>query len=576
MLLLLIKGIENISSKNFFLEATLKANEQLEDNREPKIVVNQIGYYPDWSKSALVLNAANSQMDKAELINCQTKKKVLDIQIAKQIKDEASQDVIQTVNFTKFHRPGCYYLKAGNIQSAPFQIGKDIYQQPLIKLLHSYYLQRCGTAVDDRATGIHHATCHLNDGIIAHDDAIHHIGEELPALGGWHDAGDYGKYLATTTVTVGSLLRAYEQAPSIFKNLQLAIPESGNSIPDILDEVKVGLNWMLKMQRADGAVYRKLSGKEWPFDKTPDRDTQPRYIYGISTPETAKFAAAMAMAARIYAVEPEFAKTCLNAAQKAWTFLQTIPEMKVEYYPDDDSGSGKYLSSEIDTESSLKTDKDDRFWAAAELWITTGDSSFEKYLAENVVACDYTLFDWKNACSLGMTDYLFHPKGSKDLKKVFKAKVIERAENLLKNVEASGYNIAIDRFIWGSNNLIIENAITLLYAYQLTGKRTYRVAAIDQVAYVLGRNHFNKSFVTGVGTNPVQHVDHLFARAAKIDIPGLLVDGPNNGAQDGIAPKNRGPLSYVDDERSYATNEFAIDYNSSLIALIGLLMQAEN
>ena len=77
--------------------------------------------------------------------------------------------------------------------------------------------------------------------------------------------------------------------------------------------------------------------------------------------------------------------------------------------------------------------------------------------------------------------------------------------------------------------------------------------------------------MTGIGTHPVRHIDHIFARARKITIPGLLVGGANSGAQDGIAPKNRGLLSYVDDEKSYATNEYAIDYNAELIALMSMV-----
>lgn len=575
ILIILVNLITNLFDNKNEGNRLLIANVQSDIDRNAKIVINQIGYYPYWYKSAFLLNANKASIDKAQLINCKNKKPVLSINPGKQLKDATSQDVIQTLEFTNFHQQGCYYLKYGDIKSYPFQIGNNIYEQPLAKMLHSYYLQRCGTAINDPVTGIHHATCHLNDGIVAHNDTVHRAGKQISAQGGWHDAGDYGKYIASTTVTVARLLSLYEQAPSLFKDNQLTIPESGNAIPDLLDEVKVGLDWMLTMQRSDGAVYRKLSGKEWPFNKTPDEDKQPRFIYGISTPETGKFAAVMAMAARIYAFNTQLAQSYLQAAEKAWAFLQTSSEMKVEYFSEDDSGSGKYLLSEVDTEETLKTDKDDRLWAAAELWSTTGRSNFETYFVQNIAACPYNLFEWKNGCPLGLIDYLVNPKGSGELKQQIKEKVIQKADDLMKNVERSGYRIANDRFIWGSNKMTAEDGITLLYAYQLTGDRAYWQAALDQLNYLLGRNHFNKSFVTGVGTNPVQHINNLFSRAARIYIPGLLAGGPNNGAQDNIAPKNQGSLSYVDDERSYATNENAIDYNASMITLMGMLMQAK-
>ena len=113
-----------------------------------------------------------------------------------------------------------------------------------------------------------------------------------------------------------------------------------------------------------------------------------------------------------------------------------------------------------------------------------------------------------------------------------------------------------------------EEGITLVYAYQLTNNIDYLNGAIDQLDYLLGRNHFNQTFVTGIGANPVKHVNHLFARAKNIYIPGLVVGGSNSDAQDNKVAKNLGQLSYIDSEESYATNEYAIDYNASLISLI--------
>jgi endoglucanase len=149
--------------------------------------------------------------------------------------------------------------------------------------------------------------------------------------------------------------------------------------------------------------------------------------------------------------------------------------------------------------------------------------------------------------------------------------ILNRADALVKKVSTSGYHLANQRLIWGSNKMTATEGLTLILAYRMTDGAAYRQAAIDQIDYLLGRNPFNQTFVTGIGTHPVRHVNHIFARARKISIPGLLVGGANSGAQDGIAPKNRGLLSYVDDEKSYATNEYAIDYNAELIALMSMV-----
>ena len=565
-------GLVSAIAYEFYTKSNAQSMFQLATSR---ITINQAGYYPMGSKSAILINPGNSRTSKVDLVDAKTKRTVFIANLGQPIRDPASQDLVQLVDFSKFNKEGNYYLKSGNIQSYPFQISKNVYQDAFTKLLRSYYLQRCGVAITDSVTGINHPPCHVGDGLIAHADTFNQANEFKAATGGWHDAGDFGKYVGPSAVTIGRLLSLYEQYPNLFRDRQLNIPESGNGKPDLLDEVKVGLDWMLKMQRADGAVYRKLSGKNWPGEILPNQDVQPRYIYGISTPETAKFAAAMAMAARIYSsYDAALAQSYLAAAQKAWNYLQTQPTMQVDWYMGDDSGSGKYLASEWDPEPALKTDIDDRFWAASELFITTGNPAFEQYLALQLPALSYTLFEWKDPSPLAMSDYLMQKRrpGSEMLKQQMKEKLLARANVLMQKVAMSGYRLANDQFIWASNKMAAEEGITLFYAYKLTDNSDYLKAAFDQLDYLLGRNSFNLSFVTGVGTNAVRNVHHRISRAKRIVMPGLLVGGPNTYAQDDIAPKGLGPKSYLDDERSYATNEYAIDYNASLIGLMGMLM----
>jgi len=560
---------------NSLLIGTRKPNqENLKNSINPntQIVVNQVGYYPNLSKIALLLNSNNPADEQIQILDTHDHQTNFIIPVGTKIQDSETKDIVQGLDFTSFNQEGRYYLKYKNLVSYPFTISKDIYKEPFKKMLRSYYLQRCGVAVHDPITGIHHPPCHLQDGILAHKDTFHKSGHIIIARGGWHDAGDYGKYVAPTAVTIGRLLNLYEQYPRLFSDKQLTIPESGNGIPDLLDEVKVGLNWLLTMQRQDGAVYRKLSGKEWPADISPEQDKQARFIYGISTPETASFAAVMAMATRTYAQDPKFAEKCLKAAKKAWSFLEKEPAPKVDWVKGDDQGSGEYL---INFEAGkLKTNNPNRLWAAAELFITTGDSAFEKSFSK----ISANLSDWIQPAPLGMIDYLMQHRrqSSGVLKREIRAKVLNRADYLMKKVSLSRYHLANDLFIWGSNKIVAEEGITLFYAYRLTGNPEYLRAAIDQLDYLLGRNHFNQSFVSGVGTNFVKNVHHRLAKAAKLRIPGLLVGGPNAATPDNIAPKNRGSLSYVDDSRSYGTNEYAIDYNASLISLMGLVMAAAN
>jgi len=564
LLTVLLASVLNLDRPNQIL-----SQEAIASNNT-KIVVNQVGYLPQWQKTAFLVNNQKSTSH-PQLIDRNTRKVVKTIKPGTKIQDIATPDAISTIDFSDITQPGTYYLRQGKLTSAPFNIGTDIYEQPLITLLRSYYLQRCGVAIYDPITGISHPPCHVKDGALAHQDEYHSAVESITASGGWHDAGDYGKYVTTTAVTIARLLNLYEQYPNLFPDSQLTIPESGNGVSDLLDEMQFGLDWMLTMQREDGAVYRKLSGKKWPFGVSPDEDIQPRYVYGITTPETAKFSALMALASRNFKeVNPELAGKYLSAAESAWQYLATQPTMKVDWLEGDDSGSGKYLASADDREASLTTDVDDRLWAAAELYITTGKSAFNDYFTKHLDEVDYTLFEWKDPSALALINYLKQNRQTVAPEIVIniETKIKQRAKFILDRVKNSTYNIANHRFIWGSNKMTAEEGITLVYAYQLTEKRDYLSAAIDQLDYLLGRNHFNQTFITGIGTNPVKHVNHLFARAKNIYIPGLVVGGANSDAQDNKVAKNLGQLSYIDSEESYATNEYAIDYNASVISLI--------
>lgn len=547
-------------------------------NRQPAIVINQLGYLPQGQKIALFRQSTatdfpQSNPDTAELINRDRHQPIATLSLQPRGIDLNTGDRLAEIDFSSITQPGTYYLRAKRYQSAPFTIGTDIYQQPLITMLRSYYLQRCGVAIDDPVTGITHAPCHLQDGAIAHPDQYHPAGEIFKAVGGWHDSGSYSKYVATTSVTIGDLLSLYEQNPALFPDHQLEIPESSNGRSDLLDEMEFGLNWLLKMQREDGAVYRKLSGKRWPLDLAPDEDTQPRYIFGISTPETAKFAAVMAIASRTFADQALTARY-LTAAKLAWQYLQTQPQMRVNWIEGDDSGSDQYLGDQDNLEESLTTDVDDRLWAAIELSITTGQPEFAQYIAENLDSVAYTSFEWKNPAPLGMINYLRQKRQGIDseVAQRIKTKIINRADLLLNQVKQSTYGLANDRFIWGSNRLVAQAGITLIHAYQLTQNIQYRNAAISQLDYLLGRNHFNQTFITDVGTNSVRNLSNLYTRAKGIKFPGLVVAGANSQSPDGKVLQNRDQLSYADDELSYATNGSATDYNASVISLMVNLM----
>jgi endoglucanase len=213
-------------------------------------------------------------------------------------------------------------------------------------------------------------------------------------------------------------------------------------------------------------------------------------------------------------------------------------------------------------------------WAASELWLLTRDPEYLTTLQnERLLLSQLPLFEWKNTMLLGVAHLLRdqHPSLDPAFRQELRANVLRAADLALKRRQASGYALANHRFVWGSNKMAAAEGYLLAQAYQLTAQPAYREAAQAQYDFLLGLNPQGISFVTGVGAQRVRHVAHLYARAAQHDIAGLLVGGANGLAQDQIAPKGQALYSYIDNDQAYSVNEYAIDYNSALIGLIGLL-----
>ena len=539
------------------------------------ILVNQVGFLPKWPKRAL-LQSAERIRGSFEVREHNTGDIVFSGRIGAPRPDPWTGGWLADLDFSQLRTLGSFRVRVEGAISEEFEIGSGELHATLRLLLRSYYLQRCGVAVDDPETGMRRPACHVRDGVRARGDTDGAQGEPIPGMGGWHDAGDYGKYVAPGSVAVAQLLSLVEQFPERFPDGQLGIPESGNGVSDVVDEIRFEMEWLLRMQRSDGAVYRKLSGDRWPHDQTPWEDVQVRYVYGISTPETGKFAATTALAARVFqAIDPKFSDQLLSASLRSWSFLESQPKMEVDWQKSDDSGSGKYLRSDVDQDAALARDRDDRAWAAAELFITTGEERFEAIFEELVSKEPFKLFEWKNALLLGVEHYVISGEGDRRFTKQLERRLRSRARRVSGLANASAYQIANRRFIWGSNKMTAQEGWHLLTVHSLSPSRSLLVGAVSQLDFLLGRNPHRKSFVTGVGERSVDHVCHLYGTKAGLAIPGLLVGGPNSGAQAGIAPKGLGLLSYADHHKSYATNEYAIDYNAALIALLVSLLEAE-
>jgi endoglucanase len=447
-------------------------------------------------------------------------------------------------------------------ESAPFGVAADVYRQPFYVVTRAMYLWRCGTAVAIEYQGhtYRHAACHLDDAWL---DFIGGGHERRPCTGGWHDAGDYNKYVGNAGVSVGVMLRAWEDFAPQIQAVPLDVPESGRGLPDYLAEVKWELDWLLKMQADDGSVYHKVSTQAYGGFVAPEAELEPRYVGAWGTGATANFVAMMATASRHYAVyDRTFADQCLQAARKSYAFLRTHPD----YHRVDQSRfrTGGYDSN----------DADERLWADAELWEATGDAdalaAFEARMRERPGATTVDVdWDWSNVKNLGLLTYLRSQRPERDPKLVeaVRAGLVAAADRIFRNVKEHGYARPMGtRYYWGCNGTVARQTVVLEAAYRLSGDRRYRDAELDALNHLFGRNYYGRSFVTGLGYQPPMHPHDRRSGADNIDHPwpGYLVGGASRSA-----------TGWRDVQDDYRTNEIAINWNAALIyALAAQLPQA--
>ena len=535
------------------------------------IFLNQLGYLPDASKQASISGKPGKQAAGAafRVRSVGSRAVVLKGTLETASIDAASGDSIQIADFSSLQTPGTYILEAGGQASDAFSIQKNVYADALKLTMRSYYGQRCGCAVD-LGGGFAHPACH---GAGAYHASSGHKGPAA-SHGGWHDAGDYGRYVVNSGITTGTLLWAWEMYPQALAGLSLAIPESGGKLPDFLAEVRWNLDWMLTMQDADGGVWHKQTSEKFCGFVMPQDDTLVSYVIGTgsepykSTAATADLAAVMAIAARCYTpYDAEFAKRCLDAAKQAWSWAIAYPD--VVFKNPLSIATGEYGDRELG---------DEVLWASAELWRTTGETQYEKSLLDGIPSGSLKegTPGWGNVASMAFWTYaLSEREGNASTKARIREATLGAASAMVARSQGNGYGntLSLHDYVWGSNGEAANQSLLLLVANKMHPDRTLREAALGNLHYLVGRNCFGVSWVTGLGLRPFQHPHHRPSIADRIPAPwpGLLSGGPNARGGDEIAAKLpvQPPMRmWLDDQRAYSLNEIAINWNAPLVFLL--------
>lgn len=534
------------------------------------IFVNQCGYLPQMQKQATF--RTDKPVSFAVLKSSGAC--VYTGRADRRVENDAAGETDYVGDFSAVTESGLYYVTAEGLgESDTFAVGTDAYADTFQKSMAFFYLQRCGHDIPEKAGGIHaHRACHTQVGHVFQSR------ETRDVTGGWHDAGDYGRYVGPGAMAVAQLLYAAERNEALCGRYQcpekagLAAGSTAASpagVPDYLEELKYELDWMLKMQREDGALYHKATCPSFCPFIMPEDEGEEMVLSPVSVTATGDFAAVCAIAVRFYeAYDAAYARRLEEASKRAYEAMRAM-ELPGGFRNPKEITTGEYGDS---------CDVDERYWAAAELYNAFGDeryrSDFEAIAREKI----YHGYGWADMGSYGNLAYLNTERPvDETLKDAIRQAMVSLADKLLKTSEADGYGTALTakQYIWGSNLSAANNGLHLYDAWTLTGERKYLDAAAAQLHYLLGRNCLGLCFVTGCGTDAVKHPHHRPSGFRGKAMPGMLSGGPCSWIADetikDVFPKETAPAParcLVDMTGSYSTNEVTIYWNSAFLQLL--------
>ncbi|ADQ79913.1 non-processive endocellulase [Paludibacter propionicigenes WB4] len=517
------------------------------------IKLNSLGYLPQAIKKATVTTEATV----FQIINSQTGLEVFQGKLSEPVYQKDVDQKVWIADFSQVTQPGKYTLQIKGVgKSYEFTIGSDVYKSPFVTSMRAFYLWRCGMAVHTDYKGNHYETkaCHLEDGWM---DYIGKPNERRDGTGGWHDAGDFGKYTVNAGVTMAVLFYAWDHFGNKLKNISLDIPQTAPGMPDFLQELKWETDFLLKMQYNDGSgrVSHKLTRKGFEGFVMPQDDKEKRYFTEWGSAATADFVAIMAMAARYFKpYDAVYAQKCLDAATVSYNFL--LANTATKNFVQGDFSTGGYQTG----------DADDRLWASAEMWETTGSSrsliDLESRI-EKLRNLAQENWDWGNIDNLGVFTYALSKREGKNpqLQAKVKQAILTSANLLVEKAQADVYARPLaGLYFWGCNGTVGRQAVNLQVANILSPNKKYTETILDIIAHLFGRNYYGRSYVTGLGVNPPMYPHDRRSAADDIEAPwpGYLVGGGHTATD------------WVDKQADYSRNEIAINWQAGLVyALAG-------
>ena len=525
------------------------------------IIVDQFGYLPE-SKKIAVLKDPQEGFDAAEsfspglyysVVNAGTGEKVY--RAARTVwgagkTDASSGDKSWHFDFSAVTEPGTYYVldEDNNLRSYEFVISYNVYNEVLRQAMRFFFYQRAGFPKRAEYAGAEWADSASHIGDLQDKNCRsffdkYNAASERDLHGGWYDAGDYNKYTNWTANYVVELMKAYKEKPDAWAD-DYNIPESGNGIPDILDEAKWGIDFLLRLQQEDGSV---LSIVAESHASPPSAATGPSYYGPASTSATANTAAALAVCSGVYRSwnMVDYADTLLARAIKAWDWAEANPA--VIFSNNDPSfssaglGAGDQEVGDYDREM-IKLE------AACYLFEATGDVKYRDFFDGHYIDCHLMQWNWAYPFEALNQEVLLYYTALEDgtgsvkdnIRSVYRNAVVNGSDNLAAYKNGNDpYMAYIKDYTWGSNG--IKAAQGSMYYNLITNNindisaATVKDAAQAIIHYIHGVNPLNFVYLSNMyrfgGDNGVNEFYHSWFcnGSPKWDRVGVSTYGPPPG-----------------------------------------------
>lgn len=563
------------------------------------IRINQLGYTPGSAKVAVWCSLDKSDIDTFEVVDANTKEQIFSGSAGASFGAYGPFQNSYRLNFSKLNKPGTYIVRSGNIESPAFRIGTDVYHGAADFCLFYMRQQRCGfnPFLKD--------SCHTHDGYTMYgpmQDSTH-----INVVGGWHDASDYLQYATTTANATWHLLAAYRDFPNQFTDKKNADGLDGsNGIPDVLDEARWGMNFLLKLHPKNDWMFNQVADdRDHMGMRIPKEDSfygkgYERPVYFINgqpqqrgkfmnnttgtSSTAAKLSSAFSLGSTLLTFDTGYAQLLRNKALSAIRYARIKPGVTQTV-----SVKSPYIYAEDNW-----TDDMELAFASFKKYIATKDKALldsARYYARQEKVTPWMYRDTANHYQYYPFINLGHYELAKQSSGKKKKELVQYYRQGIEAVHARAQKNAFLRgvpFIWCSNNLTTSFTIQCLWYQELSGDDRYAELMQANFDWLFGCNPWGTSMVYGLpahGDTP-EDPHSAFTHLENYPIYGGLVDGPvyasifNNLIgihlvnEDEYAPFQSDLVVYHDDYGDYSTNEPTMDGTASLIYLLAAM--AEN